>query len=157
MSSRASAKSPTPGSSSSSRNQPQSLAQELTSVEDYDMLDLKYDSDGEDAESKEMQTFINESKQAMNSLNEQLQNAGQAYKKLEKDIRGDANLKKVQELQEELNTLQAAANIITTPIGGRQKLKLSAPITYDGTPGQLKSFLIQVKNYQNFHYGDFTS
>ncbi|KAJ0381815.1 hypothetical protein COL922a_013789, partial [Colletotrichum nupharicola] len=56
------------------------------------------------------------------------------YKKLEKDIRGDANLKKVQELQEELNTLQAAANIITTPIRGRQKLKLSAPITYDSTP-----------------------
>ncbi|KAJ0271515.1 hypothetical protein CBS470a_013103 [Colletotrichum nupharicola] len=94
MSSRASAKSPTLGSSSSSRNQPQSLAQELASVEDYDMPDLKYDSNGEgfftkegyeklqriiqkqDAKSKEMQTFINKSKQAMNNLNEQLQNAG---------------------------------------------------------------------------------
>ncbi|KAJ0339545.1 hypothetical protein COL922a_004272 [Colletotrichum nupharicola] len=118
------------------------MAQELASIKDYDMLDLKYDSNGEgsftkegyeklqriiqrqDAKSKEMQTFFNKSKQAMNSLNEQLQNARQAYKKLEKDIRGDANLKKVQELQEELNTLQAAANIITTPIRGRQKLKL---------------------------------
>ncbi|KAJ0326807.1 hypothetical protein COL922a_013549, partial [Colletotrichum nupharicola] len=96
----------------------------------------------QDAESKEMQNFVNKSKQAMNSLNEQLQNAGQAYKKLEKGIRGDANLKKVQELQEELNTLQAAASIITTPIRGRQKLKLSAPINYNSTPGQLKSFLI---------------
>ncbi|KAJ0381822.1 hypothetical protein COL922a_013775 [Colletotrichum nupharicola] len=123
MSSRASAKSPTLGSSSSSRNQPQSLAQELTSVEDYNIPDLKYDSNREgsftkegykklqriiqkqDAKSKEMQNFINKSKQAMNSLNKQLQNARQAYKKLKKDIRGDANLKKVQELQEELNTL----------------------------------------------------
>ncbi|EQB43072.1 hypothetical protein CGLO_18341 [Colletotrichum gloeosporioides Cg-14] len=175
MSSRASAKSPTPGSSSSSHNQPQSLAQELASVEDYDMPDLKYDSDGEgsftkegyeklrriiqkqEAESKEMQTFINESKQVVENLDGQLQNAAAAFKKLEKDVRGDANLKRVQELQEELNTLRAAANIVTTPIGGRQKLKLSAPITYDGTPGQLKSFLIQVKNYQNFHHGDFTS
>ncbi|KAJ0346929.1 hypothetical protein COL922a_014875, partial [Colletotrichum nupharicola] len=78
-----------------------------------------------------MQNFINKSKQAMNSLNEQLENARQAYKKLKKDIRGNANLKKVQELQEELNTLQAAASIITTPIRGRQKLNLSAPITYN--------------------------
>ncbi|KAJ0335177.1 hypothetical protein COL922a_009636 [Colletotrichum nupharicola] len=86
------------------------LAQELASVEDYNMLDLKYDSNREgsftkegyeklqriiqkqDAKSKEIQNFINESKQAMNSLNKQLQNARQAYKKLEKDITGDANL-----------------------------------------------------------------
>ncbi|KAJ0382005.1 hypothetical protein COL922a_013418, partial [Colletotrichum nupharicola] len=88
----------------------------------------------QDAKSKEMQSFINKSKQAMNSLNKQLQNARQAYKKLKKDIRGNANLKKVQELQEELNTLQAAASIITTPIRGQQKLKLSTPITYNSTP-----------------------
>ncbi|KAJ0319705.1 hypothetical protein COL922a_013792, partial [Colletotrichum nupharicola] len=66
---------------------------ELASVKDYDMLDLKYNSNGEgsfskegyeklqriiqkqDAKSKEMQNFINESKQAINSLNKQLQNA----------------------------------------------------------------------------------
>nr|XP_036574699.1 gag protein [Colletotrichum truncatum]KAF6781158.1 gag protein [Colletotrichum truncatum] len=41
MSSRASAKSPTPGSLSSSRNQPQSLAQEPANTEDFDMPDLK--------------------------------------------------------------------------------------------------------------------
>nr|XP_036576584.1 reverse transcriptase domain protein [Colletotrichum truncatum]KAF6783359.1 reverse transcriptase domain protein [Colletotrichum truncatum] len=73
MSSRASAKSPTPGSSSSSRNQPQSLAQEPANTEDFDMPDL------------------------------------------------------------------------------------NAPVTYDGTPGTLKGFLIQVKNYQNFHHRDFTN
>ncbi|KAJ0379534.1 hypothetical protein COL922a_014032, partial [Colletotrichum nupharicola] len=40
-------------SSSSSRNQPQSLAQELASVKDYDMPDLKYDSNGEGSFTKE--------------------------------------------------------------------------------------------------------
>ncbi|KAJ0381816.1 hypothetical protein COL922a_013788 [Colletotrichum nupharicola] len=87
------------------------------------MPDLKYNSNREgsstkegyeklqriiqkqDVKSKEMQNFINKSKQAMNSPNKQLQNARQDYKKLEKDIRGNANLKKVQELQGELNTL----------------------------------------------------
>ncbi|KAL3291992.1 hypothetical protein RB213_012852, partial [Colletotrichum asianum] len=76
ISSHASAKSPTPGSSSSSRNQPQSLAQELANVKDYDIPDLKYNLDGEgsftkegykqlqriiqkqEAKTKEIQTFI---------------------------------------------------------------------------------------------------
>ncbi|KAL0943514.1 reverse transcriptase domain protein [Colletotrichum truncatum] len=135
MSSRASAKSPTPGSSSSSRNQPQSLAQEPANTEDFDMPDLKYDSDGDssftkesydklrriiqkqEAETKDIQKIVNENRQAM-------------------------------ELQGEITTLRAAANIVTTPVhGGRQKLKLSTPVTYDGTPGTFKGFLIQVKNY----------
>nr|XP_036575821.1 reverse transcriptase domain protein [Colletotrichum truncatum]KAF6782454.1 reverse transcriptase domain protein [Colletotrichum truncatum] len=143
MSSRASAKSPTPGSSSSSRNQPQSLAQEPANTEDFDMPDLKYDSDGDgsftkesydklrriiqkqEAETKDMQKIVNENRQAIENLNEQLQHAGQAYKKLEEDIKGDANLRKIQELQGEITTLRAAANIVTTPVhGGRQKLKL---------------------------------
>nr|XP_036589992.1 gag protein [Colletotrichum truncatum]KAF6801997.1 gag protein [Colletotrichum truncatum] len=45
MSSRASAKSPTPGSSSSSRNQPQSLAQEPANTKDFDMPDLNVQLD----------------------------------------------------------------------------------------------------------------
>ncbi|KAF5498144.1 hypothetical protein CGCA056_v014979 [Colletotrichum aenigma] len=139
------------------------------------MPDLKYDSDGEgsftkegyeklrriiqkqESETKEMQAFVNESKQVVENLDAQLQNAAAAFKKLEKDIKGDANLKKVQELQEELNTLQAAANIVTTPIGGRQKLKLSALITYNSTPGHLKSYLIQIRTYHNFHHNDFAN
>ncbi|KAL0938614.1 uncharacterized protein CTRU02_205224 [Colletotrichum truncatum] len=113
MSSRASAKSPTPGSSSSSRNQPQSLAQEPANTEDFDMPDLKYDSDGDssftkesydklrriiqkqEAETKDMQKIVNENRQAIENLNKQLQHAGQAYKKLEEDIKGDANLRKI--------------------------------------------------------------
>ncbi|KAL0932388.1 reverse transcriptase domain protein [Colletotrichum truncatum] len=127
MSSRASAKSPTPGSSSSSRNQPQSLAQEPANTEDFDMPDLKYDSDGDGSFTKE------------------------SYDKLRRIIqKQEAETKDMQkiELQGEITTLRAAANIVTTPVhGGRQKLKLSAPVTYDGTPGTLKGFLIQVKNY----------
>ncbi|KAJ0377994.1 hypothetical protein COL922a_014081, partial [Colletotrichum nupharicola] len=46
-------------------------------------------------------------------------------------------------LESENQTLQAAANIATTPLHrGQQKLKLSAPITYDKTLGTLKGFLI---------------
>ncbi|KAJ0381913.1 hypothetical protein COL922a_013606 [Colletotrichum nupharicola] len=102
------------------------------------MLDLKYDSNREGSFTKEGYKKLQRIIQKQDAKSKEIQ----AYKKLEKDIRGDANLKKVQELQEELNTLQAAANIITTPIGGRQKLKLSAPITYNSTPRQLKLFLI---------------
>ncbi|KAH9226927.1 hypothetical protein K456DRAFT_1730570 [Colletotrichum gloeosporioides 23] len=133
MSSRASAKSPTLGSSSSSRNQPQSLAQELASVEDYDMPDLKYDSDGEGSFTKESYKKLRRIIQKQEAEAKEMQT---------KNIKGDANLKKVQELQEEINTLRAAANIVTTPMGGRQKLKLSPLMTYDGTPGYLKGFLI---------------
>nr|XP_036575984.1 reverse transcriptase domain protein [Colletotrichum truncatum]KAF6782640.1 reverse transcriptase domain protein [Colletotrichum truncatum] len=118
MSSRASAKSPTPGSSSSSRNQPQSLAQEPANTEDFDMPDLKYDSDGDSSFTKE------------------------SYDKLRRIIqKQEAETKDMQkiELQGEITTLRAAANIVTTPVyGGRQKLKLSAPVTYDGTPGTLQ-------------------
>ncbi|KAL3298457.1 hypothetical protein RB213_006094 [Colletotrichum asianum] len=53
ISSHASTKSPTLGSSSSSRNQPQSLAQELTNVEDYNILNLKYNLDREGSFTKE--------------------------------------------------------------------------------------------------------
>ncbi|KAH9225110.1 hypothetical protein K456DRAFT_1732163 [Colletotrichum gloeosporioides 23] len=52
---------------------------------------------------------------------------------------GQGNSPTMQELKNEVNTLQAAANIITTPTGGRQKLKLSPLMTYDGTPGLNKS------------------
>ncbi|KAL3291993.1 Gag protein, partial [Colletotrichum asianum] len=50
-----------------------------------------------------------------------------------------------------------AANIVTTPVRGRQKLKLSSPITYDGAPGQLKLYLIQIKTYYNFHHSNFAN
>ncbi|KAH0420200.1 hypothetical protein CcaCcLH18_14136 [Colletotrichum camelliae] len=147
MSSRASAKSPAPGSSA---GQPtRNLAQELgdhkmkeDSEEDNDDEELKRQLAKANNDIKQMQGMFNESAQAINKLQEAFQQLTQHAAKLES----------------ENQTLQAAANIVTTPLhGGRQKLKLSAPVTYDGTPGTLKGFLIQVKNYQNFHHGDFAS
>ncbi|KAH9226271.1 hypothetical protein K456DRAFT_1731071 [Colletotrichum gloeosporioides 23] len=119
MSSRASAKSPTLGSSASSKQPVKSLAEELKGAL------IAVDSDDEVTLKKE------------------------TYEKLRNRVKkGDEDIAKIQGIpQEQVNTLQAAANIITTPTGGRQKLKLSPPITYNSTPSYLKGFLIQVKNY----------
>nr|XP_036576525.1 reverse transcriptase domain protein [Colletotrichum truncatum]KAF6783282.1 reverse transcriptase domain protein [Colletotrichum truncatum] len=107
------------------------------------MPDLKYDSDGDGSFTKESYDKLRRIIQKQEAETKDMQKI-----KLEEDIKGDANLRKIQELQGEITTLRAAANIVTTPVhGGRQKLKLSAPVTYDGTPGTLKGFLIQVKNY----------
>ncbi|KAF4474589.1 Retrotransposon-derived protein PEG10 [Colletotrichum fructicola Nara gc5] len=175
MSSRASAKSPTPGSSSSSKQPVKSLAEELEgapmAVDSDDEVTLKketYDKlrarvkKGDDDIAK-VQAMYNETANELQGLKQMIQELGNGPQRLTDLENGIARLggqgsnPLIQELQNEVNTLRAAANIVTTPTGGRQKLKLSAPITYDGTPGQLKSFLIQVKNYQNFHHGDFTS
>ncbi|KAH9237265.1 hypothetical protein K456DRAFT_1720970 [Colletotrichum gloeosporioides 23] len=122
MSSRASAKSPTLGSSAPSKQLVKSLAEELEGAL------MAVDSDDEVTLKKE------------------------TYEKLRNRVKkGDEDIAKIQGMN------LAAANIVTTPAGGRQKLKLSPPMTYDGTPGYLKGFLIQVKNYQNFHHGDFTN
>ncbi|KAH0429695.1 hypothetical protein CcaCcLH18_08238 [Colletotrichum camelliae] len=96
--------------------------------EDDDDEELKQQLAKANSNIKQMQGMFNESAQAINKLQEAFQQVTQQAAKLES----------------ENQTLQAAANIITTPLhGGRQKLKLSAPITYNGTPGTLKGFLIQ--------------
>ncbi|KAK2763606.1 reverse transcriptase domain protein [Colletotrichum kahawae] len=112
------------------------------SEEDDDDEELKRQLAKANSDIKQMQGMFNESALAINKLQEAFQQVTQQAAKLES----------------ENQTLRAAANIVTTPLhGGRQKLKLSVPVTYDGTPGTLKGFLIQVKNYQNFHHGDFTN
>lgn len=58
---------------------------------------------------------------------------------------------KAAQLEEQVKTLQAAANIINTPLETRDKLKLNNPQTFDGTPGHLKGFLTQVRAYHRFH------
>ncbi|KAK6224224.1 reverse transcriptase domain protein [Colletotrichum tabaci] len=60
-------------------------------------------------------------------------------------------------LGQEVRTLRAAASIISTPVDGREKLKLNSPSAYDGTSGQLKGFLIQIRTYQTFHAANFGS
>ncbi|KAK2772737.1 reverse transcriptase domain protein [Colletotrichum kahawae] len=112
------------------------------SEEDDDDKELKRQLAKANSDIKQIQGIFNESALAINKLQEAFQQVTQQVAKLES----------------ENQTLQAAANIITTPLyRGQQKLKLSAPITYNGTPGTLKGFLIQVKNYQNFHHRDFAN
>lgn len=50
------------------------------------------------------------------------------------------------QLQEELQALRASANVTSTPLDGRERLKLNPPATFDGTPGQLKGYLVQGMN-----------
>ncbi|EHA56905.1 hypothetical protein MGG_16167 [Pyricularia oryzae 70-15] len=61
------------------------------------------------------------------------------------------------QLQEELQALRASANVTSTPLDGRERLKLNPPATFDGTPGQLKGYLVQVRTYQAFHLETFRS
>ncbi|KAJ0307267.1 hypothetical protein COL922a_013884, partial [Colletotrichum nupharicola] len=71
--------------------------------------------------------MFNKSAQAINKLQEAFQQVTQQAAKL----------------KSENQTLQAAANITTTPLHkGQQKLKLSTLITYNRTLGTLKGFLI---------------
>ncbi|KAF4776451.1 hypothetical protein HER10_EVM0006305 [Colletotrichum scovillei] len=175
MSSRASAKSPTPGSSASSKQPVRSLAEEMETapmnVDSDDEVTLKketYDRLRErvkkgDADIAKVQTMYNETANELQNLKimiQQFGNGPQRIQDLENEVirlREQEASTNVQALQER-STLSSRCQHHWYPIqGGRQKLKLSAPITYDGTPGTLKGFLIQVKNYQNFHHGDFTS
>ncbi|EHA56923.1 hypothetical protein MGG_16180 [Pyricularia oryzae 70-15] len=47
------------------------------------------------------------------------------------------------QLQKELQALRASANVTSTPLNGREKLKFNPPTTFDGTPGQLKGYFVQ--------------
>ncbi|TID01834.1 Retrotransposon-derived protein PEG10 [Colletotrichum higginsianum] len=135
-------KTPTPGSSASSGKQPaRSLDEEMKEAEDSDEeLDFTKKVYGNLQKRIEKNNNDIAHMQAMfNDAVTELENKNQLANKL----------------QQEVHTLRAAANIIQTPMDGREKLKLNSPITYDGTPGLLKGFLIQVKNYQNFHQGNF--
>ncbi|KAJ0268347.1 hypothetical protein CBS470a_013825, partial [Colletotrichum nupharicola] len=175
ISSRASAKSPTPGSSASSKQPVKSLAEELKgapiAVDSDDEVTLKKETYKKlqnqvkkgDEDITKIQGMYNNTAAELQGLKEMIQelsNRPQRILDLKNEVLrlgGQGNNPTIQELQNEVNTLQAAANIITTPAGGRQKLKLSPPITYNSTPSYLKGFLIQVKNYQNFHHSNFTN
>lgn len=61
------------------------------------------------------------------------------------------------QLQEELQALRASANVTSTPLDGRERLKLNPPATFDGTPGQFKGYFVQVRTYQAFHLEIFRS
>ncbi|KAF0314994.1 hypothetical protein GQ607_017776 [Colletotrichum asianum] len=175
ISSHASTKSPTPSSSTSSKQPVKNLAEELKGVpitidsddevtlkkETYDKLQYQVKKGDEDiTKIQEIYNSTTTKLQGLKQIIQELSNRPQRLADLENRIThlgGQSSNSLIQKLQNEVNTLQAAANIITTPTRGRQKLKLSSPITYNSTQGQLKSFLIQIQTYQNFHHSNFTN
>ncbi|KAF5519208.1 Retrotransposon-derived protein PEG10 [Colletotrichum aenigma] len=143
MSSRASAKSPTPGSSSTSGGRAtQNLAQELGDQK------MKDDSDSED-DTEELKRQLNKTNNDFKAMREMFNQNAAALSELQEQAR------KNQDLEKEVATLRAAANVISAPVEGRERLKLNTPSTFDGTPGQLKGHLVQVRTYQAFHINTF--
>lgn len=51
-------------------------------------------------------------------------------------------------LRDNNQAMQGAANIINTPVGGFEKLKLQVPAAFEGSAGGLKGHLAQVRAYQ---------
>ncbi|KAF5502321.1 Retrotransposon-derived protein PEG10 [Colletotrichum aenigma] len=143
MSSRASVKSPTPGSSSTSGGRAtQNLAQELGDQK------MKDDSDSED-DTEELKRQLDKTNSDFKAMREIFNQNAAALSELQEQAR------KNQDLEKEVATLRAAANVISAPVEGRERLKLNTPSTFDGTPGQLKGHLVQVRTYQAFHINTF--
>ncbi|TID00080.1 Retrovirus-related Pol polyprotein from transposon opus [Colletotrichum higginsianum] len=135
---------PTPSSSASKGKtvtppQPKSLDEEMKNAEsssdEDDNAELTRQLKRANKDIAKMQTMFNENAAAMEELQKQARRA--------------------LALEDEVRILRAAGNIITTPMDGRDKLKLNSPGTFDGTPGQLKGFLIQIRTYQEFHQSNF--
>ncbi|KAJ0268990.1 hypothetical protein CBS470a_013790 [Colletotrichum nupharicola] len=137
MSSRASAKSPTPGSSASSKQLVKSLAEELEgalmAVDSDDEVTLKKETYEKlrnrvkkgDEDITKIQGMYNNTAAELQGLKEMIQELGNGPQRildLENEVLrlgGQGNNPTIQELQNEVNTLWAAANIVTTPAGGR--------------------------------------
>lgn len=60
----------------------------------------------------------------------------------------------IAQLQETVNAMTGAANIVQTPVGTGD-FKFNSPGKFDGTPGKLKGHLTQLKAYQMYHQGRF--
>ncbi|KAL0929889.1 reverse transcriptase domain protein [Colletotrichum truncatum] len=143
MSSHGTTENPTPGTSSTSeRRIPQNLAQE---IQDQEMKE-ESDSDDDNEELKrQLERNNNELREMKNLFNQNVK----ALKELQEQAR------RTKELEKEVTTLRAAANVISAPVEGRERLKLNTPTTFDGTPGQLKGYLVQIRTYQAFHINTF--
>ncbi|KAL0929238.1 reverse transcriptase domain protein [Colletotrichum truncatum] len=143
MSSHGTTENPTPGTSSTSeRRIPQNLAQE---IQDQEMKE-ESDSDDDNEELKrQLERNNNELREMKNLFNQNVK----ALKELQEQAR------RTKELEKEVTTLRAAANVISAPVEGRERLKLNTPTTFDGTPRQLKGYLVQIRTYQAFHINTF--
>ncbi|KAJ0303056.1 hypothetical protein COL922a_013908, partial [Colletotrichum nupharicola] len=106
MSSHAFIKSPTPGSSSTSRKQAaKSLEQDLRDQK------IKDDLDSED-DTKELKRQLNKTNKDFKEIYNMFNQNATTLKELQEQAR------KTQELEKEVNTLQAAANVISALVKG---------------------------------------
>ncbi|KAL0939829.1 reverse transcriptase domain protein [Colletotrichum truncatum] len=118
------------------------------------MKDVEEESEEEEDDgNEELQRQVRKNNRDVGRLQEMFNSNAVVLEQLQATIR---NLEgRNQELLNQNRTLQGAANIIQTPVDGREKLRFSTLSKYDGTPGKLKGFLIQLKNYHNFHCSNF--
>ncbi|KAL0929980.1 reverse transcriptase domain protein [Colletotrichum truncatum] len=118
------------------------------------MKDVEEESEEEEDDgNEELQRQVRKNNRDVGRLQEMFNSNAVVLEQLQATIR---NLEgRNQELLNQNRTLQGAANIIQTPVDGREKLRFSTLSKYDGTPGKLKGFLIQLKNYHNFHRSNF--
>ncbi|KAF5528236.1 Retrotransposon-derived protein PEG10 [Colletotrichum aenigma] len=96
---------------------------------------IKDDSDSED-DTKELKRQLNKTNSNFKAMREVFNQNAAVLSELQEQAR------KNQDLEKEVATLQAAANVISAPVEGRERLKLNTPSTFDGTPGQLKGHLL---------------
>ncbi|KAJ0293277.1 hypothetical protein COL922a_014203, partial [Colletotrichum nupharicola] len=97
---------------------------------------MKDDLDSKD-DTKELKRQLNKTNKDFKEMRNMFNQNATALKELQEQAR------KTQELEKEVNTLQAAANIISAPVEGRERLKLNTLSTFNRTLGQLKGHLVQ--------------
>ncbi|KAK6220785.1 reverse transcriptase domain protein [Colletotrichum tabaci] len=142
MASKATPATPAPASKGKAPMPPRTLDEEMKDVESSDS----------DDDAAELAKKLKKTHRDMARMQDAFNNNAAEVTRLQQMIQQNPERAQLMALQQEVNTLRAAANIITTPHhDGREKLRLNSPQAFDGTPGQLKGFLTQVRAYQRFH------
>ncbi|KAF5520491.1 hypothetical protein CGCA056_v008653 [Colletotrichum aenigma] len=98
---------------------------------------MKDDSDSKD-DTEELERQLNKTNSDFKAMREMFNQNAAALSELQEQAC------KNQDLEKEVATLQAAANVISAPVEGRERLKLNTPSTFDRTLGQLKGHLIEI-------------
>ncbi|TIC95016.1 Retrotransposon-derived protein PEG10 [Colletotrichum higginsianum] len=142
MASKATPATPAPASKGKAPMPPKTLDEEMKDAESSDS----------DDDATELAKQLKKTHRDMARMQDAFNSNAAEVTRLQQMIQQNPERAQLMALQQEVNTLRAAANIITTPHhDGREKLRLNSPQAFDGTPGQLKGFLTQVRAYQRFH------
>ncbi|KAK6825985.1 reverse transcriptase domain protein [Apiospora arundinis] len=126
-------------------------------------MDLDSDEDSDDGVSRKEHAALAERLKDLQQENENYRSINEDYLRMERELhalkgqRSDPGptTDDLEELRKEVRLLRAAANIIKTPVAPKEGVKISAPSPFDGTSGNLRGFLVQVKAYQKFYEGTF--